>query len=157
MLVCNHAHACNTPSKTWQCMALSPARLPLSTAALPPAQIYSMSVKKRPRRTRSAPPAIRRATGTLHHAEDSTSPPDKLHVVWQVEQHMQWQCWMDFAAPHQQLLERAWDADASIVVLAPSPAEGRRDAWSVSFATMQQRNERTGTLRRVRRMLVSHA
>ena len=78
-------------------------------------------------------------------------------MVWQVEVDFRWRTWVDYSVEHTQTLEAAWEAMSSSVTLPPNPQQGRRDAWTVSFVTMQQRNDTTGTIRRVRRMLTTHA
>ena len=108
-------------------------------------------------RRASAPPAIapsRREPYVEDAAAQHLSPT--FRVVWQCEVDFRWQCWADYSREHTRILEAAWDFMASHVELATNPSHGEYDLWLVCFASMLQQNIHTGTLRRVRRVLVTH-
>ena len=79
-----------------------------------------------------------------------------LPVIWQCEVGLRWPVWTDYSQLHTSMLEAAWDAMATEVELDSHDAYGGYDVWLVSLVSMLQTNQHTGTLRRVRRVLVTH-
>ena len=77
-------------------------------------------------------------------------------TVWQVEMDHRWDRWADYSWHHARTLEAAFQRDADEVELDAWDSWGGYDLWQVSLSSMLQRNSRTGTLRRIRRMLVTH-
>ena len=81
---------------------------------------------------------------------------EMMPVIWQCEVDLRWQCWADYSQQHTRVLEAAWEGGAVQVELQTSGPHFEYDAWLINLACMLQQNQYTGTLRRVRRMLVSH-
>ena len=105
----------------------------------------------------SAPPAPARL-GRDPYIEDIAAQhlSVTLRVVWQCEVDFRWQCWADYSGEHARILEAAWDFMAPNAELETYASHGEYDLWLVCFASMLQQNIHTGTLRRVRRVLVTH-
>ena len=77
-------------------------------------------------------------------------------VIWQCEVDLQWNVWTDYSPLHTSMLESAWEREATQVELDAHDSRGGYDSWLVSFVSMLQKNRHTGTLRRVRRVLLTH-
>ena len=110
-------------------------------------------------RASSAPPdAFGREHRTLH-VEDmaATHLARSYRVVWQCELDYVWQTWADYNAADTLTLELAWSAMASEVELEAERPHGRAEFWCISFVSMLQTNMRSGTTRRVRRVLVTNS
>ena len=79
-----------------------------------------------------------------------------LPVIWQCEVDLRWRVWTDYSELHTSMLEAAWEAMRPEVELDAWDGAGGYDVWLVSLVSMLQTNQHTGTLRRVRRVLVTH-
>ena len=116
-----------------------------------------MHSRRRAHRGKSAPPASARLSHEACIEDIAAQHLSKtFRVVWQCEVDFRWQCWADYSGEHARILETAWDFMAPQVELATSASHGEYDLWLVYFAPMLQQNVHTGTLRRVRRVLVTH-
>lgn len=106
----------------------------------------------------SAPPDSARWRGALSMEDIAAQRMSELWpVVWQCEVDLRWQCWADYSVQHTRILEAAWEAMVSQVELETEGSHGECDVWQVCFVSMLQQNQRTGTLRRMRRLLASHS
>ena len=144
-------------SRMLHCVAAFPVAQP-SGGVMDQQQPHGM-VRSRFRRTRgeSAPPAparLRREPYIEDVAAQQLSAT--FRVVWQCEVDFRWQCWADYCEEHACILESAWDFMVPQVELPTSASHGENDLWLVNLASMLQQNLYTGTLRRVRRLLVTH-
>ena len=116
-----------------------------------------MHSRRRRARRASAPPAsaqLAREPYIENNAAQQLSAT--CRVVWQCEVDFRWQCWADYSGEHACILEAAWDYMSPQVQLTASASHGEYDLWLVCFASMLQQNIHTGTVRRVRRLLVTH-
>ena len=163
-LLCNTVRVCVrccvcTCGSSWRYWHVAQAQVQMAAGILTRRAVSSSMFEKRPRlRARSAPPPRRLvAEGTDREPSGTSSTSERLPVVWQVETYFKYRSWTDYAPDLAEALEQAWESNLTRVVLARDLSEGRRDAWVVDFVRMMQQNQTTGTFRRVRRMLTSHA
>ena len=129
------------------------------TAGLVARQLLHCMMHSKHHRARraSAPPAVARLCREPYIADAAAQwLSAAFRVVWQCEVDFRWQCWADYSGEHARILEAAWDFMAPQVELATCAPHGEYDLWLVCFASMLQQNIHTGTLRRVRRVLVTH-
>ena len=117
-----------------------------------------MMRSRRPRaRGASAPPAPARVSREVYIEDIAAEQLSAtFRVVWQCEVDFRWQCWADYSGEHARILEAAWDFMVPQVELTTYASHGERDLWQVFFAPMLQQNIHTGTLRRVRRILITN-
>ena len=113
--------------------------------------------RRRGARSRTAPPDVSRL-GTTNCLEDIAAErlADCLPVIWQCEVDLKWSCWADYSWQQVQMLETAWCSMRTHVELDAYDSYGGYDLWQVDLGHMLQVNSRTGTLRRIRRVLASH-
>ena len=73
-------------------------------------------------------------------------------VVWQVRLE-EWDAWIDYARNLCERIEAAWHAMATIIVLGP---DSDPEKWEVNLQRFTQTNQGSGTLRSIRRVLVTN-
>ena len=161
-LLCSAGLACKwLQHAVFQVCCIVPAAFPVAqpSAGVMDRQVPLRMVRSRRRRARggSAPPAIARLPREPYIEDIAAQQLSAtFHVVWQCEVDFRWQCWADYSGEHARILEAAWDFMVPQVELPTSASHGENDLWLVNFASMLQQNLHTGTLRRVRRLLVTH-
>ena len=151
----------NCRRRNFQVCCFVPAAFPVAEPAagvMDRQQPHGMVRSRRCRpRGGSAPPAPARLSREPY-IEDIAAQQlaATFSVVWQCEVDFRWQCWADYCGEHARILEAAWDFMATQVELSPSASRGEDTLWLVNLSSMLQQNLHTGTLRRVRRNLVTH-
>ena len=112
---------------------------------------------RRGARSRTAPPDTLRQ-GVSNCLEDVAAErlSDCLPVIWQCEVDLTWSVWADYSLQQVQRLEAAWRSMSTHVELDAYDSYGGYDLWQIDLGRMLQMNSRTGTMRRIRRVLVSH-
>ena len=106
-----------------------------------------------PLRSASAPPE-----GKRHYhepnAEDIAAADlaATYTVVWQLYDD-QWDCWYDYTDRESELLESSWQEEGGN---GKVPISANGEEFTVNVIQLQQKNERTGKPRNIRRVLVAH-
>ena len=140
------------------CLAPAAALVAQELLSLWPLLLHRMvHTRRRGARRASAPPAVA-PWSRDPYIEDAAARQlsTSFRVIWQCEVDFRWHCWADYSGEHARILETAWDFMEPQVELATYASHGENDLWLVCFVSMLQQNLHTGTLRRVRRVLVTH-
>ena len=108
-------------------------------------------------RNASAPPDVGRDSNGLA-IEDSAARhlSQWFAVQWQCEIDLAWRYWVDYTPQQNRSIENAYEAMATEIELEGDEEQEHQGHWVIRFAPMLQENLKTGTFRRVRRILVTH-